>query len=228
MKIVGGLIDALRADGEILHRHFNPYLTVASELSDILFTQNELKTHPDILNKFTHDSNLVLEIGCYFGKTLVELATRNPNICVLGLDITYKRVVKTALKIKQHNLNNAFVGMCDGFFLLRDVLPKNSIHGLCVFFPDPWLKVRQGKNRLLNEDFIELAFEKIQKGGFFWLKTDQESYFLNTQFLLLQKGFIIDSFVPPKSLNEGSYTTEFQNLFIRKQTPFFEGVYLKP
>lgn len=228
MKVVGGLVDTLRQNGDIRHRHFNPYLTIASELSDILFTQNELKSNPDILNKLLNSSNLVVEIGCYFGKTLVELAIRNPNICVLGLDITYKRVVKTALRIKQNKLNNSFVGMCDGLFLLKDVLPKNIVHGLCVFFPDPWLKTRQGKNRLLNEEFIELAFEKIQKGGFFWLKTDQESYFLKTQFLLLQKGFIIDSFVPPKSLNEGSYITEFQNLFIRKQTPFFEGLYLKP
>lgn len=226
MKIVGGLIDKLRNHEEIQQRHFNPYLNLAMMFSDILFTQQELKSRSNIFTQ-TY-ANLIVEIGCYFGKTLVEIAERNPSLYVLGLDITYKRVVKTAMKIKQNQLNNASVALCDGFFLFKEILSNNSIKGLCIFFPDPWLKTNQKKHRLLNQEFISLVFEKLQSGGFFWLKTDQESYFLQTQFLLLQSGFIIAPQTPPKSLNDGVYTTEFQNLFTKQNTPFFEGVFLKP
>jgi len=227
MKIVGGLVDKIRSQSAIQQRHFNPYLNMAAHLSEILFTQQELKLNPDILKTRHPKDNLLVEIGCYFGKTLVELAFCNPSMHTLGVDITYKRVVKTALRIQKHQLSNASVALCDGLFLFKEILTDESLKGLCVFFPDPWLKLRQEKNRLLNEEFIELASRKIQKGGFFWLKTDQESYFLNTQFLLLKKGFILSECIYPNTLNEASYTTEFQNLFTKKNTPFFAGVYYK-
>lgn len=228
MKIVGSLVDALKTNRPMTLRHHNPYVEEAAAIGENLITQHELKTTPDILTTRQINKNLIIEVGCYFGKTLIELAQLNPNNSILGLDITYKRVVKTARRIKQSNLKNAHVALCDGTFLFKDILQNKTLKGVCIFFPDPWLKNKQGKNRLLNENFIDLLFDKLQPGGFFWLKTNHEPYFLNTQFLLSKKGFILDAAVPPHALNVGRYETEFQKLFTQKQIPFFEGVYLKP
>lgn len=226
MKRVGGLIDALKNGIPLKHRHSNPYLAEALTHSDILFTQNELQEKPETLKKF--HSNLIIEIGCYFGKTTTEIAQYNKEFSVLGLDITYKRVVKTARRIKKNYLNNACVALCEGYFLLNNFLEDESVTGICVFFPDPWLKPREQKNRLLNHDFSALLFKKIKSGGFFWLKTDQQEYFSQAEFHLLTNGFILHDKCPPECLYPGKYETEFQKMFTEKNVPFFEGVFLKP
>ena len=89
-------------------------------LSSHLFTQNELaEKFPTLFNDMSKP--FVLEIGCYMGKNVVELAIQNPEINFLGIDITYKRVVKAARKLKKQFIDNGKIAICEGNSFLKDI-----------------------------------------------------------------------------------------------------------
>jgi tRNA (guanine-N7-)-methyltransferase len=164
---------------------------------------------------------------------VIELATQNKNVNFIGLDITYKRVVKAAKKLKQESTQNAKIAICDGSLFLEKFVENNSLEGVCVFFPDPWPKDRHEKNRLLNQEFVTLLKNKLNNSGFFWFKTDAQSYFENTEKLLFAAGFKRDDESPDNYLNKprvisgGPFETAFQKLFTEKNVPFYQGVYIK-
>ncbi len=232
MRKVGTIIDNLRNGEKAPDRHENPYLLEALTLSKYLFTQDELKENYSTLFS---DMNkpIILEIGCYMGKNVIELALQNQEMNILGIDITYKRVVKAARKLKRLEIDNGKIAICDGKSFLKDIIPNNSLHGVCVFFPDPWPKDRHEKNRLLKKEFIENLLHKLLPNGFFWFKTDHEQYFLETNKTVLECGFIPDdaldgeALLQPRTILGGPYETAFQKLFTGKGVPFFQRVYLK-
>ncbi|WP_246164827.1 tRNA (guanosine(46)-N7)-methyltransferase TrmB [Fluviispira multicolorata] len=233
MRKVGTIIDNLRKGEKAPDRHENPYLKEAIGLSEYLLTQAELgEKYSSLFTDMTKP--IVVEIGCYMGKTVLELVENNKDKNILGLDITYKRVVKAARKLKRNHLDNGRIAICDGMAFLRDIVPDNSLLGVCVFFPDPWPKERHEKNRLLKADFIEILFSKLSPQGFFWFKTDHEQYFLETQKKVLHSGFISDDekdFTPrskPQNIQGDSYETAFQKLFTMKGVPFYQRVFIKP
>ena len=55
-------------------------------------------------------------------------------------------------------------------------LPDNSVHGIQIFFPDPWPKKRHHKRRLIQAHFLELIIPKLVAGGFIHCATDWENY----------------------------------------------------
>lgn len=226
---LGGIIDNLKKGLKAPTRHHNPYLNEALLLSEVLYTEQELlKTNGKL---FQNSNPIVVEIGCYMGKNVAELAQQNKNINFMGLDITYKRVVKAAKKLKQNKIDNAKIALCDGTLFLDKLISSHSLQGVCVFFPDPWPKDKHQKNRLLNANFVNLLKEKLSPEGFFWFKTDAQGYFQQTEKLLLESGFILDNecddngLNKPKCLQGGPYETAFQKIFTSKQVPFYQGVY---
>ncbi|APJ04898.1 tRNA (guanosine(46)-N7)-methyltransferase TrmB [Silvanigrella aquatica] len=232
MRKVGTIIDNLRKGEKAPDRHENPYLKEALSLSEYLLTQEELKAN--YLNLFKNkEKPIVLEIGCYMGKNVIEFALQNPQFNILGIDITYKRVVKAARKLKRLAVDNGKIAICDGKALINDILPENALHGVCVFFPDPWPKDRHEKNRLLKKEFIEGLYQKLAPNGFFWFKTDHEPYYLETNKIVLDCGFKADDvqegepLTQPRNFLGGPYETAFQKLFTEKGVPFYQRVYLK-
>lgn len=232
MRKVGTIIDNLRKGNKAPDRHENPYLSEAIALSNHLFTQDELKEKYSTLFG-DMGKPLVLEIGCYMGKNVVELALQNQEMNILGIDITYKRVVKAARKLKRLDVDNGKIAICDGTSFLKDIVPNNGLQGVCIFFPDPWPKDRHKKNRLLKKEFIENLFQKLSSKGFFWFKTDHEPYFLETNKIVLECGFVVDDaldvepLAQPRTIRGGPYETAFQKLFTGKGIPFYQRVYLK-
>jgi tRNA (guanine-N7-)-methyltransferase len=225
MRKLGTIIDSLKEGKETPTRHHNPYLKQALSLADYLYTEQDLKKHnPLLFSVPTQD--LIIEVGCYMGKNVIELAQNNPDKNILGLDITYKRVVKSAQKLKNRNLVNGKIVICDGSSFLSEYIPDKSVSVICVFFPDPWPKDRHEKNRLLKRDFVQLMMRKLKPQGRFWFKTDSLPYFENTQRLLFEAGFREDGVKQPASIGGGPYETAFQRIFTQKNIPFYENVYI--
>jgi tRNA (guanine-N7-)-methyltransferase len=224
MKTVGGLIERLKRGESTPDRHHNPYLAEALSLEGVLYSAEEL------LERFPHvfatcDKPLLLEIGCYLGKNVLEFARANPGYNVLGVDITYKRVVKSARKIVADGLGNARIGICEARRLLEAV-PDGSLGGVCVFFPDPWPKKRHVKNRLLNEEFLALLRLKLAPGGFFWFKTDSGRYFEEVMERIDPGVWSISQAdAVPAELAPEPYVTVFEQLFLAKGLPIHRRVY---
>jgi tRNA (guanine-N7-)-methyltransferase len=216
-------------DGQVApDKHFNPYLHEALEHEGILLTASEWQEGE--ASPFCDPQKpLLIEVGCYMGKNVLEFAQNNPDWNVLGIDITYKRTVKAARKIKNLGLTNAKILISDARLALAQI-PDESLSGLCVFFPDPWPKKKQKKNRLLQEPFLKLLAKKLSpQNGFFWFKTDSADYFESVQELIrAQKWSESAADVIPESLAPLPYTTVFEALFQGKSLPIYRRVYSPP
>ncbi len=226
MKTVGSLVEAARAGNPIPDRHDNPYVREALELEDVLFTPSDFEKpaeHPF----WRSQTPLFVEVGTYMGKNLIEMAQAMPKFRFLGLDITYKRTVKTARKIRRASLHNAAAGICDARNFFPHCSPV-SVAGVCVFFPDPWPKKRHAKNRLVRHPFLEELERCLSTGGFLWLKTDSKPYFEEACADARSRGWTTDAGSTPQEFGERDFITVFEELFARKGEPTYSCVLRPP
>jgi len=228
MKNAGSLVERMKSGEAAPDKHFNPYLHEALEYQNILFTGAEWEEKRGLIFDDAQKP-LLIEIGCYMGKNVLEFAANNPSWNVLGIDITYKRVVKTARKIKSLNVQNGKILISDGRAALK-VLPDHSIAGVCVFFPDPWPKKKHRKNRLVQAPFLELLAQKLRtEDGFLWFKTDSADYFADVQHLAAELGWHeSEPDQLPSGLEPLPYTTVFESLFIGQNLPIYRRIFRPP
>lgn len=226
MRAVGTLVERLKRGESISNRAGNPYIQEALEFEGLLYSPQEA-LEGGLARMFAERQGrpTFLEIGCYFGKNLIEMAQANPDSNFVGLDITYKRAVKTARKIRNLALPNAKVAICEGRQFLQS-LPQGTLNGVCLFFPDPWAKKGQAKNRIVNPEFIATLQKILTPGGFFWFKTDAQAYAEVGLELARAAGWEISDFdaVPPE-LGGLDYFTVFEALFQRQNLPAYRRVY---
>jgi tRNA (guanine-N7-)-methyltransferase len=206
--------------------HNNLYIGQAKEWSraGLLYTLDELE---EKFSGIFDDPTLplVLDIGCYMGVTVIELSKFNKRINVLGIDIKYKRVVKSCHKIKAEGLRNCKIAICDAGEIVS-ILPVNSIFGVFIFFPDPWRKHKQQKHRLLTPQFLEKIHAKLEKEGFLWFKTDNKKYFDAVIGNIKKSNFTITD-VLPGTIADREYKTLFEEMFIRQKESIYQVIIRK-
>ena len=66
------------------------------------------------------------------------------------------------------------------------MIPKRSLDGVHIFFPDPWPKKKHHKRRLLKKSFLDLLESKLSLSGYVHLATDWEPYALEIISLVEQ------------------------------------------
>ncbi len=154
-------------------------------------------------------ARLIVEIGAHKGIVLSALATDHPQDLILGVDITFKRVVTSAKRAVALGLRNVHSIMANAR-AIREVFADDEVDGLVIFFPDPWPKQRHSKNRLLSEEFCRNALAVLKPGGFLWLKTDQASYFEMACQNMDLAGFVP---VDDHPIQERTYTSAFEQRF---------------
>lgn len=161
---------------------------------------------------------LVLEIGSHFGEVILQMAQQHPETAFLGLDITFKRVVKLAQKAQQRELPN-LTSLLANARGLDQLFADSELDGVVIFFPDPWAKkARQAKHRLLNPAFLDILARKLRPGGFLWFKTDCEPYFEEVALHLDQLGWQL---MQPRGLSAQNYTSRFERLFQDQGLPTY-------
>ncbi|MCG8382186.1 MAG: tRNA (guanosine(46)-N7)-methyltransferase TrmB [Gammaproteobacteria bacterium] len=117
-----------------------------------------------------------LEVGFGNGDVLLEMATANPDINFIGIDV-YKPGVGRLLKnIAALELSNVKVICDDAVTVLQSAIEPGSLDRVLVFFPDPWPKKKHHKRRLVSLDFVHLLSERIAPSGTLHLATDWEEY----------------------------------------------------
>ena len=177
---------------------------------------------------------LIVEIGCHFGNVLASMAKDHDNHLFLGMDITFKRVYKSAKSITDHKLTNAAVIYCNAHNIDKIFSPKEITGGVVIFFPDPWDKKKsQIANSLINEKFIKNLQLLLSSQSFVWIKTDHLSNFIVARKLLIehkfhQKPIISDHWILDgnKSVKD-NYCSFFEQRFQQKKIDYYQGLFIK-
>jgi tRNA (guanine-N7-)-methyltransferase len=154
----------------------NPYSEKLKNGPGIVFSDNDTEAQKGNW-KEAPTEKLHVEIGCNAGHVIVEWALRNPQDRFIGIDWKFKAIHRAFEKSLNKKLKN--------IHFLRahaDRLPfmfgEKEIDHLYLFFPDPWAKKSQLKNRFITEEKLRLIASLMSSGGTFQIKTDHPGYFL--------------------------------------------------
>ncbi len=200
----------------------NPYKARLKEFADTIFSLDTKASCEQVI-KFIEQSNrpLLVEIGSGSGNHLVGLGQKYPNHLLVGIEIRFKRAVRTIEKAKKAELNNVIVLRGK----VQEIAPyfesaKFNIEGCYVNFPDPWPKRRNKKHRVLTNGLMTSVYKWLVEDGFLSVKTDQHNYFHEFCAEIEKiKGFELE-YKTEDLVNslyaEDNILTEFEQLFISK------------
>ncbi len=87
-------------------------------------------------------------------------------------------------KINLGQIENLKIIQHDAIEVINEMIPKRSLDGVHIFFPDPWPKKKHHKRRLLKKSFLDLLESKLSLSGYVHLATDWEPYALEIISLL--------------------------------------------
>lgn len=122
---------------------------------------------------FRNDLPISLELGAGSASFSLELAKLNTNKNYIAIDIKADRLYNGAVQAYNKNqLNIAFL-KCN-IEDLNDFFAKSEISEIWITFPDPQIKKRNCKHRLLHKRFLEIYRNILAKDSKIYFKTDSD------------------------------------------------------
>jgi tRNA (guanine-N7-)-methyltransferase len=125
---------------------------------------------------FGRSAPLILEIGSGMGESTAALAAATPNVDHIAVEVYEPGLAQLLMRLADGGLTNVALLRGDAVALLRERVPRASLAGIRIFFPDPWPKRRHHKRRLVQPDFVALAASRLEPGGLLHLATDWDDY----------------------------------------------------
>lgn len=137
--------------------------------------------HPEVYkgcwhNLFHNNNPLHVEIGMGKGQFIHTLATENPDINFLGIEM-YSSVLYRALERRSRTeLDNLYFLRFDARDL-TEIFESGDISRIYLNFSDPWPKDRHAKRRLTSPNFLTMYDKVLIPSGYIQFKTDNRSLF---------------------------------------------------
>jgi tRNA (guanine-N7-)-methyltransferase len=191
-------------------------------VDDLVAHSLEAQFAPDLVPPFP----LVVEIGFGRGEFLMELAGKNPGTAFIGVEVSFKRVLKTARRLARTKLRNVRLVDGRGQGVVEAAIPDASVDAFWINFSDPWPKDRHAPRRLFQPPFVADVARALAPGGRLHVATDDAAYALQIQCLLAQEPRLANRFAPDpwRGEVEGRIRTHYEEDWRAEGRPlhFFE------
>lgn len=130
----------------------------------------------DLDTAFSRAAPTVLEIGFGMGKSLIEMAGKEPEKNFIGIEVHTPGVGACLSEADELGISNIRLFEHDAVQVLKDCIADESLDRVQLYFPDPWHKKRHHKRRIVQPEFAQLLRAKLKIGGIFHMATDWENY----------------------------------------------------
>jgi tRNA (guanine-N7-)-methyltransferase len=130
----------------------------------------------DFQGVFGNSNPVVMEIGFGMGGATGEIAEKMPETNFLGIEVHTPGVARLLGDIRRKGLGNIRIIEHDALEVCAVMVPRESLAGVHLFFPDPWPKMKHHKRRLVTESRVALIRSLLAPGGYFYFITDWEEY----------------------------------------------------
>jgi tRNA (guanine-N7-)-methyltransferase len=130
----------------------------------------------DFEKTFGNKNPVTAEIGFGMGEAAAFIASENPLVNYLGIEVYRAGIGKLLWEIQRRGLCNIRIIEHDAVEVFENMIGAASLDALHVFFPDPWPKKRHHKRRLLTRPFTDLLASRLKSGGYISAATDWEDY----------------------------------------------------
>ena len=186
------------------------------DLAD-LGIQGLFKTGSDAPKRF------VLEVGFGRGEFLLDLAAREPETAFVGVEVSYKRVLKMARKVAVAGLENVRLLEGRGEVILGELVREACLDEVWVNFSDPWPKERHASRRVIQSGFVAHVARCLVPGGLFHVATDDPTYAEQIDSVLSSEKALANEHGDQSWLSEvpGRVRTGYQDDWLREGRSLF-------
>lgn len=132
-----------------------------------------------------------LEVGCGKGRFLVGAAAAWPERDFVAVEQAGKLVRKVSVRAARAGLSNVRLWKGNAKDVLERLVLPASLARIHVYFPDPWPKRRQAKNRFFAGPMPELLARALEARGQVLLATDADPYFREVGVRLAEHGAFV-------------------------------------
>ena len=156
--------------------HVNP-LTYITRMKKIDYS----KVLPK--NKFTD-----FEIG--FGRAIFarNYAKEHLDRNLIAIEIRKPVVKHVKAELKDTGLDNLYLLHGRAEICLEDTISDGQLDRIFLFHPDPWLKARHNKRRVIQSKFLDLVYKKLKNNGRLYVSTDVEELWNDMKEIIQSNG----------------------------------------
>ncbi len=166
------------------------------------FEEVREKGWPAIFEREARDFALVIEIGFGRGEFLCQLAERSPETCFLGIEYSFKRVLKMARRVARTPLLNVRLIQAPAERVVAELVPRDLVAAFWINFPDPWPKKRHHRRRLVTPASAHELATRLVPGGELQLATDHVEYAAEIDACLAGEPLLENRFAPDRFRRE--------------------------
>jgi tRNA (guanine-N7-)-methyltransferase len=130
----------------------------------------------DLAGWFGRAAPVVVEIGSGMGESTASMALEAPEINHLAVEVYQPGLAQLLMRIEHAGITNLRLLRGDAYLVLREHIAAGRLHGVRIYFPDPWPKRRHHKRRLVTPELVTLAASRLAVGATLHLATDWEPY----------------------------------------------------
>ena len=158
-----------------------------------------------------------IEIGFGDGEFLIKNAISKPDELFFGVEVYVNGVASVLSRILDYGIKNIVLSNLNSYYFLKSI-PDDTIDNIFIINPDPWIKKRHHKRRLMTCKVLDLLSKIIKSKQSIYMTTDSESYLNDTQDLLRNyNNFFSDFSVRILSNNDELYgISRYQRKAIEK------------
>ena len=168
----------------LLSRQIRPRPLSDQEIKRYLhvYDGRSLYQHPEILPRlsspqlFDNHAPLELEVGCGTAEFLCSLACKEPEVNFVGVDIARRPLYKAVAVASSLQLPNVRF-LHANFTQMYSLLEPRSLRQVYVHFPDPNMRAKFHRRKLVTPAFLEAIHLALVPGGGLSLMTDHSALF---------------------------------------------------
>jgi tRNA (guanine-N7-)-methyltransferase len=169
---------------------------------------------------------LVVEIGFGRGEFLRQLAADAPGVPHVGVELSWKRVLKMARRIAKAGDPNLRLVCARGEDVVQEALADASVRTFWINFSDPWPKARHHRRRLVQAPFVRQLAKRLVPGGELHVATDDVPYAEHIDDVLAGEP-LLENALPARWLPErpGRPVTAYEAMWRAEGRPLHFFVY---
>ncbi len=152
----------------LLNKYYNEY-SLDEEIIKNYLTDRSLKLKKDRFKKIN------IELGFGNGEFLIKNALSKPKELFIGCEVYVNGVAKVLKQILLLKIDNIKLCNLNCIYFLN-ILSPSSVDKIFIINPDPWIKKRHHKRRIISLKNIKLFNKIVKKTKSTYVTTDSQSY----------------------------------------------------
>jgi tRNA (guanine-N(7)-)-methyltransferase len=156
----------------------------------------------------------------------MSYAKNHPDRNVIGVEVRKLAVQVMQERLEQTGINNIKLLHGNGTVCLSDMFADGLLDTIFIFHPDPWLKRRHNKRRLISDEFLTLAHKKLKVGGKMYISTDVKELWNDISKRIARQSNLF-SVTNNDPFWANNYTTRWDELIKKKQRQSFCATFVK-